>query len=145
MKKQGQHSTKQDGRALRAEPKTILITEDMPMIRTLYARVLLDAGYRVLEACDAAAAQAFAKTGEVIHLLLTDFHMPGMNGMELAEWFRTCRPQVPVVLVSAGEDNVERSRQHLPWLRCHVKPALPSELIDIVECAIDQGSPPDAA
>lgn len=140
MDKHEQQSAKQTAHAERASQKTVLLVEDMPMIRHLYASVLLRAGYRVLQAHDAITAQALAQTSAVIHLLLTDFHMPGMNGVELAQWFRVQRPLVPVLLVSSDEERIERARALLPWVHSHVKPALPADLIGIVERALDHGS-----
>ena len=37
-----------------------------------------------------------------IHLLLTDFAMPGVDGLELVRQFRTLRPGTPVVMVSGS-------------------------------------------
>lgn len=130
--------------AARAGQKTILLTDDSPILRNLYAGVLLDAGYHVLQASDAAAAQGLVRRGTDIHLLFVDFYMPGMNGMELAQWFRKDRPNSAILLVSTDEQRIDWARHRLPWLHCHVKPSSPMELVGLVEHVFDQ-TPPSPA
>ncbi|MDA3905001.1 MAG: response regulator [Bacteroidales bacterium] len=62
--------------------KTILIVDDSESIRKLVQFNLNNAGYNVLVANNGQEALKYF-TGEGIHLLLTDLHMPVMNGMEL--------------------------------------------------------------
>lgn len=63
----------------------ILIAEDEPAVRSLFARALRSRGYRVLEAANGAEAVAVAESqARPIHLLLTDVMMPKLSGPELA-------------------------------------------------------------
>lgn len=62
--------------------KTILIVDDSESIRKLVYFNLNNAGYRVLVANNGIEALNYFN-GEPIHLLLTDLHMPQMNGLEL--------------------------------------------------------------
>ena len=65
--------------------ETILVVEDNASLRRIVVRQLSEAGYRVLEAPDAAAAMTIIDSSEPIHLLLTDVVMPGaMDGRDLA-------------------------------------------------------------
>ena len=67
--------------------KTILIVDDSESIRKLVQFNLNNAGYYVLVANNGLEALKYFKE-EAIHLLLTDLHMPIMNGMELIKEVR---------------------------------------------------------
>lgn len=67
--------------------KTILIVDDSESIRKLVQFNLSNAGYSVLVANNGKEALSYFN-GENIHLLLTDLHMPEMNGMELIKEVR---------------------------------------------------------
>ena len=79
---------------------TILVVEDDPHVRRLASRALQMAGYHVCEAVDGIDAQLqFAQCAP--DLVLTDLHMPGLDGAELAQWVHT-QKAIPVVLMTAA-------------------------------------------
>jgi PAS domain S-box-containing protein len=87
--------------------ESILLVEDEANLRYLARQLLEKQGYRVLEAADGAAAMQIALVREaVIHLLLTDVIMPGMNGRELAQRILEIRPNVKVLFMSGYTENV---------------------------------------
>ena len=87
--------------------ETILLVEDEANLRYLARQFLEKQGYRVIEAADGAAAMQIAVAHEaVIHLLLTDVIMPGMNGRELAQRISEIRPNVKVLYMSGYTENV---------------------------------------
>src|ERR1700728_4578411 len=92
-----------------AEPgtETILLVEDEANLRYLARQFLEKQGYRVIEAADGVVAVqiAVAHSG-VIHLLLTDVIMPGMNGRELAQRMAEIRPNTKVLYMSGYTENV---------------------------------------
>ncbi len=92
-----------------AEPgtETILLAEDEANLRYLARQFLEKQGYKVIEAADGAAAMQIAVAHEgVIHLLLTDVIMPGMNGRELAQRISEIRPQTKILYMSGYTENV---------------------------------------
>src|SRR6202522_3917485 len=92
-----------------AEPgtETILLAEDEANLRYLARQFLEKQGYRVIEAADGAVAMQIAVAHEgVIHLLLTDVIMPGMNGKELAQRVSEIRPNTKVLYMSGYTENV---------------------------------------
>src|SRR5450755_3218168 len=73
--------------------ETILLVEDEANLRYLARQYLEKQGYKVIEAADGAVAMQIAVAHDkVIHLLLTDVIMPGMNGRELAQRIAEIRP-----------------------------------------------------
>lgn len=81
--------------------KTILVVDDDPTILAYVSRSLRAGGHNVLVAVngESAVELASAHQGE-IHLLLSDFEMPGMSGIELATKLGLARPEVRVLLMS---------------------------------------------
>ncbi len=83
----------------------VLVVEDDPLVRGVACRILLERGYRVIEA--ASAEEAIDRVREVdnaIDALLTDMVLPGMNGLELARRVRRDRGDLPVVCMSGYAD-----------------------------------------
>jgi PAS domain S-box-containing protein len=95
--------------AVRAEPgtETILLVEDEANLRYLAKQFLEKLGYKVIEAADGAVAMQIVVAHEgMIHLLLTDVIMPGMNGRELAQRVTEIRPNIRVLYMSGYTENV---------------------------------------
>ena len=81
--------------------ETILVVDDEEPVRRLVRAVLTRMGYAVLEAPDGQAASALARgRPEPIHLLLTDFMLPGMSGGDLAAILTGARPGLKVLYMS---------------------------------------------
>jgi two-component system cell cycle sensor histidine kinase/response regulator CckA len=85
-------------------PTTILLVDDAELIRDVVKKILSNSGYVVLDAKD---GEACLKVGQqysgAIHLLIADMFMTGMNGREIADHLRACRPEIKVLLMS-GHD-----------------------------------------
>jgi DNA-binding response OmpR family regulator len=82
--------------------------------------VLVESGYRVLEAGDAQAALRLLDAG--VDLLLTDVKLPDMDGGELAAAATDARPGLKVVLMSGYAWASKAGKDIL------IKPAHPDEL-----------------
>jgi DNA-binding response OmpR family regulator len=80
---------------------TVLVVDDDPMIREMEAELLSQEGYQVLQAERPSEALWFARTISV-NLLVTDFAMPEINGLELIRRFRSEHPETPVLMVSGS-------------------------------------------
>lgn len=81
----------------------ILVVEDEVLIRLVIAQYLRDCGYRVIEAAHADEALLVLRKSEIaIDVLFTDVEMPGsMDGFALAQWVRSNRPDMEVVLAGS--------------------------------------------
>ena len=89
--------------------KAILFVDDHEVLARLSCEILEMQGYRAVSAFNASdALDKFSK--EKFDILVTDFRMEGMNGLELAKQIHARDPQVPVIIVTGygpvdgGED-----------------------------------------
>jgi len=114
---------------LNDETATLLVVDDEEEIRRLVARSLRQIGYRVLEAEGPAEAMRLAAATPTIHLLLTDFWMPGGNGLELARQFRTLHPETPVLMVSGSLDAIGSHAEPFDRFSVLAKPFTPTDLV----------------
>jgi len=81
--------------------KTILVVDDETALLDFVKRVLLDGNYNVLSAISGVAALEQAQDyGGEIDLLLSDFQMDGMNGIDLATAISIERPRIQILLMS---------------------------------------------
>ncbi|HUJ20725.1 MAG TPA: response regulator [Bryobacteraceae bacterium] len=123
--------------------ETILLAEDDPHVRWLAATILVQQGYRVLEAADGQGAIAVAQqhTGQ-IHLLFTDLMMPKITGRELAAELRRSRPEMKLLLCSGYTDDSIAQQgvldASIPFLQ---KPFTPRALAVKVRETLDAASP----
>jgi len=78
----------------------VLLVDDEPAVRNLFALALSREGYHVLEAGNGAEALQVAAQLDAIDLVVTDIVMPVMKGPELAARLRERFPALPFVFVS---------------------------------------------
>ena len=83
----------------------ILIVEDESAVRELLAATLLGAGYSVLEAASGSEAQQLV-AGENPALILLDWMLPGMSGLEFAKWLKKDEQlcDLPVIMLTARDE-----------------------------------------
>ena len=83
----------------------ILVVEDNDKVRKATVSRLECLGYAVLEAKTAAEAITLLDSGEPIALVFSDIVMPGgMTGYDVAEWVRSMKPDLKVLLTSGYSD-----------------------------------------
>jgi DNA-binding response OmpR family regulator len=119
------------------EPKTLLVVDDEPMIRSIEAQFLSSEGYKVLQAASAAEALRLAGANASIHLLLTDFSMPEVDGLELVRQFRTVHPETPVLMVSGSLSFMLDRMPALNRFEVLAKPFAFDELLHKVRSLLD--------
>jgi two-component system, cell cycle sensor histidine kinase and response regulator CckA len=118
-----------------ASQKTILVVDDDPMVLRMFCRILTSRNYRVLTADNGPEAlQISADYQDEIHLLLSDFHMPVMTGIELATRITSDRPRIKVLLASGFPGGVLVLNEGWHFL---AKPFLTSQLSALVAGLID--------
>ena len=123
-------------------PKTLLVVDDDPMVRDMETQILRLQGYTVLEAESAAEALRLAASTVAIHLLITDFSMPEVDGLELTRRFRAVHPRTPVLMVSGSlpllRARTEPDLDHFAFL---AKPFQFDELLHKVRTLLDAAAP----
>ena len=80
-------------------PKTILIADDEPGIRSSLQKLLEFESYRVVLAEDGARALDILRD-RAVDLVLLDIKMPGLDGLEVLSQIHRDQPQLPVVIIS---------------------------------------------
>ena len=90
-------------RSVAGKVATILVVEDEILVRMAAADFLMDAGYLVCGAADAAEAISMLEAGHEIDVVFTDIRMPGLlNGIGLMRYVKERFPSVAVILNSAN-------------------------------------------
>ena len=80
---------------------TILIVDDDDALRTLLRRVLVRAGYSILEAANGREALEHLRA-QPVDLMLTDLFMPQQDGLETILALRKLNLRLPIIAMSGG-------------------------------------------
>jgi CheY-like chemotaxis protein len=109
---------------------TVLLAEDEEDLRELLATEVAEAGYDVMSVPNGAAAVEAIQNRKV-DLVITDYKMPVMDGLETTKLLRAIDPTLPIVVTTgyAGEDMQEE------FAKFGVRDFLvkPFELVDVLE------------
>lgn len=84
--------------------KTILVVDDKRVQLKTLRRGLRTRGYRVVEALNGQDALDLLDQEPQIDLVLTDYAMPEMNGIELLQKIRQTNKAIPVIIMTAYGD-----------------------------------------
>ena len=95
---------------------TLLFVDDDFLIRLSTVSLLEDLGHTVIAASSGAEALELLHGGRKIDLLITDYAMPGMTGIQLAQTVRAIMPKLPILLATGYADLPSRSLLDLPRL-----------------------------
>jgi DNA-binding NtrC family response regulator len=94
------------GTQVKNTSKTVLVVDDEPQILSIVSGFLCDQ-YHVLTAKSGMdALQQSEKFKGEIHVLLSDFQMAGMTGIELATRITVARPKIKVLLMSSYSEGM---------------------------------------
>jgi nitrogen regulation protein NR(I) len=120
---------------VKPRPKVLLVEDDQQIVAAL-TRVLLDEGYDVTQASDGRNGLSQATT-EACDLVITDFKLPGVSGMELLQSLHDTRPRLPVILMTAhGTSDTAIEATKLGAYDYLLKPFDMPELLALVEKAV---------
>ncbi len=123
-----------DSPQVHAPAETILFVEDEPLIRMDMAEFLRECGYRVHEAANAAEGLEALNAKFAIDLVFTDINLPGeMNGLLLAEWISSNRPEVKVLITSGRASTLDQPQMAEAFI---AKPYTGRNLLDRVKQAL---------
>ncbi|MFC3772620.1 response regulator [Paenibacillus sp. GCM10012303] len=122
--------------------KTILLADDEASLRFLLTETLADEGYALSEAEDGRQAKEWLEA-ETFDLVILDYMMPELTGVEVCEWLRgSASPNrdIPVILLTAKALEKDKERAKAAGITSYiVKPFSPLQLIDDVGKLLGDG------
>ncbi len=95
----------------------IMTVDDSRIIRTIIKGIIATLGYETVEAdCGAAALKLLGQTDADVSLILLDWNMPGMNGLEVLQAIKADEnlKDIPVMMVTteAEKSNIVKAIQN---------------------------------
>jgi len=102
--------------------KTILCIDDDNGVLSYHRALLERRGFEVLTAASAQQGLQIAAACAVVAVIL-DYHMPEMNGHEVATAIKRLKPQVPIVMVSSDD-------------------AIPEQALNVVDAFVSKNDTP---
>ncbi len=113
--------------------KNILLIDDDPVVRSLASGILRKNGYNVQTAKE--GNEGLGMVAENLpDLVITDYQMPGMSGMEVLAKLKEISPALPVIMLTAfGDASLTIKTMQTGAFDYIEKPINPKELVDTVK------------
>lgn len=118
--------------------KLVLVVDEVESERRETAFLLKQAGFTVVQACDGLEALSEMQQ-QHFDAVVTDFHLPYLNGLELLAESRATWSDIPVIIVSKaqwGMSEMAAENGVFAWIR---KSSSPGVLLSILAIAVEQG------
>lgn len=115
----------------------VLLIDDDFSVRKMHAKVLTRAGFTIEAAAGGAQALALLQGGLRVGAIVTDLHMPGIDGLAFMRAVRKLDFDVPVIVVT-GYPSFDSAVRVIEYggFRYLTKPAPASELVGAVRSAV---------
>jgi PAS domain S-box-containing protein len=124
-------SPKRIDSAFRGHGETILVVDDEPSVREIIRRVLTKLNFRVVTAAEGASAlREVSERGTELAAVITDVHMPQLDGLSFVRVLRGRLPETAVIVVSGLV--AEQERDEFAMLGVHAlldKPFTEDDLV----------------
>lgn len=114
--------------------KRILIIDDAEDLRYLTSMALSNAGYNTYTASDGSEGLD-AMTKRRYDVVLVDYHMPRVNGLQFIETSRSQWPDTPIILMSADAPLYGQISLLEGTFACIEKPFELPHLLELISCA----------
>jgi two-component system chemotaxis response regulator CheY len=116
--------------------KPVFLVDDSPTMLASMAAVLGRAGVVVEKAANAEEALRWLQAKPPLRAIITDYHMPGMNGVELIREIRKLPAYrfLPILVLTTESEQSKRELARAAgatgWL---VKPVAPDKLLQVLQ------------
>ncbi len=110
----------------------MLVVDDQEDVREVTAAQLDVLGYRVVQAASGRTALDLLGNCDAIDLLIVDYAMPEMSGIDVARAARDKCPDLPVI-IATGYVDTTRFDDHISNARIMKKPYRMADLADTVD------------
>jgi len=117
---------------------SVLVVDDDLLVLENTAAMLEDLGHSVVEARSGEEALALLRRTRTVDLVVTDYAMPGMTGLQLASTVATERPGTVILLSTGYAELPSDTRSSLPRL---AKPFDQTALAKAIEAAMREEEP----
>lgn len=117
--------------------KTILVIDDDNMILMILKQTLTKAGYRVFTVLSGEEGITLLATSQV-DLVLTDYMMPGMSGIEVLNIIKQNQPLIPIIILTGhGDVALTIKAIQLGAVDFIEKPIHSKELIEVIKRTLE--------
>ena len=115
--------------------KRIVVVDDEPLILNII-QTYLNKDFDIVTFDTPSEALKFMKTDSV-DLVISDFYMPEMTGLNFSQKIKEINPSCPTVLISGSHVQEEQKNEFVAFIK---KPCRPNDLLKLVkqklqECA----------
>ena len=110
--------------------RRILLVDDDSLVSMNTAYMLMDLGHSVLEAPSGTHALRVLETDSQFDVVITDYAMPGMTGVDLATKIKEVRPQLPIIIATGYAELQSNVALGFPRLS---KPYTQKELAEVLQ------------
>ena len=135
------HAKEQEKKiSLQKGSETIVIVDDEESIALTLQAILKNLGYAVTYFTDSVKAlDAIARHPEDIDVIITDYSMPQLTGLEMAEKIKAAGIHIPTILTSGFlEQNVEDRARQLGITELVTKPVNSYQITDAIRRIMDR-------
>jgi CheY-like chemotaxis protein len=109
---------------------SVLVVDDDLLVLDSVAAMLDDLGHAVIEARSGEEAVQLLRRAPKVDIVVTDYAMPGMNGLQLADAIAAEHPGTPVVLCTGYAELLGTAQPHLPRIS---KPFDQTALVAVID------------
>ncbi|MFH1135426.1 MAG: PAS domain S-box protein [Pseudomonadota bacterium] len=130
-----------EARTLSGGRECILFVDDERLLIEMFSRYLGKLGYDVVARSDPLEAYIdFENDPDGFDLVILDYIMPVMNGLELARKIKTLRPKIPVILLTGNALDLPPPppREEAPVNYILAKPISNQEIASIIRRTLDE-------
>ncbi len=133
------HMTSGEEVPLRGGNEHILFVDDEDIIVELNNQRLAQLGYEIVATTSSLEAlRIFKREPERFHLVITDYTMPGMNGLDLAKEFLKIRKDIPIILCTGYTEDVSPDKARKAGIKEFLmKPLSKTEVSTAIRRALD--------